>query len=642
MRGLRWLILVAIAAILGVVGLTYRLQQSALRRQAPPRPKQLDSNLSASLQGWHRVTTVPGQPCPTREVGAGSFSQSKDNSSVVLNGVELKLYKKDCGAFDLVRSAKAIYYTADQKLYSEGDVEITLGHPVEGTPTRKPVVIRTSGVTVESVTGKATTDRPTQFEFQNGSGSCVGAAYDPTLREVHMNNQVEINWQAPGPHARPMKVESNHVIYKEAQSEIWLPEQGKLTRQSTVIETGPAVVALQDDVIRRIDAQKAHGTETYPDRRVEYRANDLWVHMNEAGVVQKIEGQGDPRLVSTTATGETTVSGDRVDMDFAEANGDSTLTKALATGHAAIESKPKTGEETRVLRSETIELKMRPGGREIETVETRAPGTLEFLPNRPVQHYRKLEGDGIWMVYGPQNRIESFRATNARTRTEPTEEERKRKREASLTASRNLKAYFDPKTSQMLRLEQWDDFTYEEGERRARAAHATLEQTTNLVLLDKQARVWDSTGSTSADRIRMDQRTGTFVANGNVNSSRLPEKDQKKAGSGALSGDQPLQAIAQSMTSRNRERLVHYEGNVVLWQGANRIHARQVDIDRGARTLVADGSVVSQFVDEQKSEGARGRGGEGETRRRGDTATRRKHFPQPPFPIPQSPLSELV
>ncbi len=47
-----------------------------------------------------------------------------------------------------------------------------------------------------------------------------------------------------------------------------------------------------------------------------------------------------------------------------------------------------------------------------------------------------------------------------------------------------------------------------------------------------------------------------------------------------LSGDEPLQATARKMDSRNRNRLIHYEGGVQMWQGANRIQADVVDVDR--------------------------------------------------------------
>ncbi len=74
--------------------------------------------------------------------------------------------------------------------------------------------------------------------------------------------------------------------------------------------------------------------------------------------------------------------------------------------------------ETRVLRSEVIHLNMRPGGKDIDTVETDGAGTVDFLPNRAGQPKRFMQGDRIWIAYGAENRIQSFRAVNASTRTD--------------------------------------------------------------------------------------------------------------------------------------------------------------------------------------------------------------------------------
>jgi lipopolysaccharide export system protein LptA len=254
--------------------------------------------------------------------------------------------------------------------------------------------------------------------------------------------------------------------------------------------------------------------------------------------------------------------------------------------------------ETHVLRSEFIGMKMRPGGHEIEIVAAPGPGKLEFLPNLPAQHHRTLDGKDLFIGYGPRNRIESFRATDVRTQTDPTAEERRRNRALSVTTSRELLARFDPQTGGLSSIEQRGDFTYEEGGRKARAANASLDSGQNIILLETSARVWDATSSTSAGRIRLDQRTGDFTAEGAVNSSRLPDKDQKK-NSEMLSGDAPLQAQARRMDSTSRNRIIHYEGGVVMWQGANRIQAGVIDLDRDKRVLVADGNVATNLWEEK-------------------------------------------
>jgi lipopolysaccharide export system protein LptA len=288
-------------------------------------------------------------------------------------------------------------------------------------------------------------------------------------------------------------------------------------------------------------------------------------------------------------------------MDFTESGDESVLTRAFAHQKTTLEAKPLPAAgrplpETRVLRSEIVEMLMRPGGREIATVETKAPGTLEFIPNRPVQRRRTLTGDHFFITYGARNQLESFKATNAETRSEPAAQDLSKNRAVAVTRSKSLEARFAPDTGQLATLEQWDDFTYEEGERKARAAHATLDQAANHVLLEKSARMWDAGGSTSADRIQLDQRTGDFTATGRVSSTRASEPKQNA--SEMLSGEEPLHAMAAKMTSAARNRRIVYEGEAVLWQGANRIQADRVEIDRDARTLLAAGHVVTQFLEQ--------------------------------------------
>ena len=153
----------------------------------------------------------------------------------------------------------------------------------------------------------------------------------------------------------------------------------------------------------------------------------------------------------------------------------------------------------------------------------------------------------------------------------------------------------------MSSIDQTGDFTYEEGDRKARAAKGSLDGDHNLIVLDTGARMGDASGTTTADRIRMDQRTGDFTAEGNVNSSRMPEKDKKK-NSEMLSGDEPLHAQARKMDSANHNKKLHYEGNVLMWQGANRIQADVVDLDRDKHTLIADGSVVTNLWEQPKDD----------------------------------------
>jgi lipopolysaccharide export system protein LptA len=252
---------------------------------------------------------------------------------------------------------------------------------------------------------------------------------------------------------------------------------------------------------------------------------------------------------------------------------------------------------------------MRPGGKEIEGVVSHVPATLEFLPSLPAQHHRVLEGREMLIAYAAENRIDSFKASDVKTFTDPNEEERSRNRTQSVTASRDMVAHFDPQSSRLVSMEQTGNFTYQEGDRKAHAAKASLDGKQNIITLDTSTAVSDSTGSTAADHIRMDQTTGDFTAEGNVNSIRLPDKDQNK-NSQMLSSDAPLHAQARRMEYTNprqeggkkSEGHTRYQGNAALWQGANRIEADVIDIDKDKHTLTAHGNVVSNLWEQAKDD----------------------------------------
>jgi lipopolysaccharide export system protein LptA len=317
--------------------------------------------------------------------------------------------------------------------------------------------------------------------------------------------------------------------------------------------------------------------------------------------VQKIIAQTNAHLQAVSDASETSVAAHHVEMNFEAKDGESTLSTVSGSGNAVVTSKPvpapkRQPGETHVLRSSIVEMKMRPGGKEIENVVVPGAGELEFLPNLPVQHHRTLHGDAMNIGYGPENRVQSFRANAVRTRTDPTADERKRnpKRVASITTSRTMSAEFDPKTGRLQSMEQAGDFTFDEGDRKARAAKATLDAQ-DVMFLETGASLSDSTGATSADRIRIDQRTGNLKAEGGVRSSKLPDKNPNKKSSEMLSSDEPLLAQAGKMETSNDNRKVRYDGGALMWQGANRIQAETIDLDRDKRILIADGKVVTNL-----------------------------------------------
>ena len=605
MRRTRRLILLLILAIAAAVGFIYIKQKTSLAKVAPPLPDSLPTGTSAKLKGW-TLTKDDGSRSVFR-IHARDMREISGGNRYELEGVDLRVFHKVNDAFDQVRSEKALFDKSDGVLYSEGDVEITLGVPAGDVPkpTGKLLVIKSSGVRYDSKTGKASTDRPAAFTFDRGEGSATGAEYDPTTGELRMFKNVSLTWQSLSAKGKTMHVEAGALVYKEKEQKVLLSPWSRLKRDTLTLDAADSTVFLNEGIIQLVDAQHAHGMDLDPKRRLDYAADQLRMNFDQDGIVKTITGENNAKLLSTSATASTNITADRVDMEFDTSGDSSTLEKATSRGKSVVESKPiprlnTQPQETKIMRSEVIEVKMKLGGQEIHTVETHTPGSLEFVPNTPGQKHRFLNGDRFWITYGAQNQIESFRAVTATTRTESEQVKGKPPIPPVITSSKDLLAEFEPKGGTLTKLEQWNDFRYEAGDRKARTDRALLEYANNSITLTGPAsRIWDPTGFTSADKILLNQKTGDFEALGNVMSMRVPEK--KKDASGMLSGDDPIQAKAARMTSTDDNLQIHYEGSAILWQGPNRLQADRIFIDRDNQQLEAHGNVVSQFLDKSNA-----------------------------------------
>src|SRR5215469_11612220 len=606
MRSVRWLLLVAIAVIAVAVFGTYRTQRRRAQANQRAVPPAVPLGTSANAFDWEWGESTPNGK-PSIEVHAKRQTVSQDSNRIQLQEVELQIFQKDGKKYDRVRCPEAEMTVSDKKLYAPGEAEITLDVPVKGDPPHPLTSIKAAGINFDSVSGHAVTDKHVSFHFDGGEGTSEGASYDPDSRTLHLDREVRVNMRGKDPQSAPMKVEAGELTYSEKEGVIHLGPWSRLTRADTVINAGASVVKLLDKKIDTVDAVDAKGVDKRSDRNLEYSAANIHVKYTPDHLMEKLNGAGNARLVSHGKGSDTTMLGDTVDLFFNTETGESELASAVAHGHGAIESKPAPDPkgatpDTKVMKSDILNLFMKPGGKDLSRVTTNTVGTLEFLPNQTARHRRLLKADQMDVAYGDKNEVQSFHAVNASTETYPSEEERKRKKtglETAYTSSKVMDASFDEK-GEIKTMKQTDNFRYSEGARKAQSDFATLDNATNVMNLENHARISDDTGTTIADHIQLQQSTGDFDAKGHVSTTRLP--DAKKTSSDMLDKDQPTQGIADHVISADRNHVIHYAGNAVLWQSSNRIQADKIDVDRDKKSIVADGSVVSQFLDENKKD----------------------------------------
>ena len=238
----------------------------------------------------------------------------------------------------------------------------------------------------------------------------------PTTLPSHTLNfthDVVMNLNGNGPNSKPMKVESEQLVWTETTGALLLMPWSRMTRDQTLVNAGLATVIIKDKHISWIDAANAHGTDQQPAKQIEYWADQIHVSYNDEHLMDKVTGTGHARMISRATGSQTTVTGNRVDLML---TGRSILSSASATGNGYLESKPAPdphGEtpDTKIIRADAFDLQMRPGGKDLERITTQAPGTLELLPNQSARRRRILKADRMVIFYGAKNEIQSFHTT---------------------------------------------------------------------------------------------------------------------------------------------------------------------------------------------------------------------------------------
>ena len=620
MKKLRVLLLLGVTTMLGAVVWDYLDSQSAEEETQAEQPTAIPSDVNSQATRW--AWSQSSGDRRKVEVVADSFRQARETFLFDLGGVELKIFHEDGATFDYIVTKAAQFDTRSETLFSEGEVRLSLGVPAEESDpwSSEYTKIRSSGVTFETRTGVATTERYTEYEFEGGVAHSVGVHYDSPHRYVRMESQVYVERFPGSPHRPALKIRSDELHYYEDGQRVHLVGDVSLERGSQQMQSTEAIVFMERGDIRRISASEAQGVEKQFGRTIRFRARRVDVFYSPLQTVEQVNGSGAAEVSSTTATSRITASGERIDLRYATPTGrnESVLRNAHIRDRAVVESVPvesvpheagDRGADIRRVRAAWIEVAMDKDGRDIQVLRTLAPGTLDLVPTDPRGRRRTLHARRMTAHYAADNRLRTLNAEgDVRVNNHPPmlPQPAEKPRAILKTWSDALMAEFDPLSGEIRRLQQWSGFRFDQGGRRGRSGEAEFNWQTNEIELRHEARVWESTGSVSADRIFLDENTRDFQAFGGVSSTHQESGGAAVSGGartgGPFSSEEPVYATADRMLSNRATGLLDYRGHARLWQGHNRIEADHIEIHRHSQTLSASGKAVS-FL--QPSEGKR-------------------------------------
>ena len=100
MRGTRWLILLAIAAILAGSLVLYRRDQRIAREHAPPKPELLGADMNRDALNYEAGQSTDGKT--NFSIKARKYRQIRDTPNYELEDLELKLVQRDQQHYDLI------------------------------------------------------------------------------------------------------------------------------------------------------------------------------------------------------------------------------------------------------------------------------------------------------------------------------------------------------------------------------------------------------------------------------------------------------------------------------------------------------------------------------------------------------------
>ena len=372
-----------------------------------------------------------------------------------------------------------------------------------------------------------------------------------------------------------MKVEAGELNYNEKDAVVHLGPWSRMTHGGALVNAGESTVKLNSDKkMETVDAVNAKGTDNRPGRQLEYSADNVHVHYVDGVAENQRHGQCEAHLARQRLRHHHVRQHGRPLLQYRKRR-QRTL-RCDCARQRPVESKPipdpkVATPDTKIMKSDVLDLHMRPGGKDLSRVNTDTPGTLEFVPNQTVRHRRILKrqrnGCRLWREERypvlPCHRRFHRNLPLRSGKAGPGKEGRQDPLPVAYTSSKIIDATFDEKV-EIKAMKQNGDFRYTEGVRKAQADYATLDQPKNVMDLENHSRISDDSGTTIADHIELQQSTGDFDARGHVSTTRLP--DQKKTTSDMLDKDEATQGMADHVISAERNHLIHYIGNAVLWQ----------------------------------------------------------------------------
>jgi lipopolysaccharide export system protein LptA len=155
-----------------------------------------------------------------------------------------------------------------------------------------------------------------------------------------------------------------------------------------------------------------------------------------------------------------------------------------------------------------------------------------------------------------------------------------------------LLATFDEVTHALKEVRQSGNYTFRDADRNASAQDSVYVAAAQGVTLTGRPQVWDAESRVRCERLYFDLRNDTAEGTGKVQSTHLETGDKMPDGQ----APDPTNVLADRMVAQRRSQLVHYEGSVRAWRGADVVESSSLDVNRMAKRLSSGSQVLTSHL----------------------------------------------
>jgi Uncharacterized protein conserved in bacteria len=505
------------------------------------------------------IETAGGNSKPTRIRSALAIYEKRADRFELKNGAEIVTIEDERPT--VVKAQNAVYEQSNGKIFLEGNAEITQAE---------------SYVKGDAMTAELYPNKKLKNAFAKGRAYLKQISAERTtevsageLNAFYAENQQIRNANAVG---------SANVVMTPARAQ----DYNKVTMFAPVAVR----LAFAENVLRQMQTEgRTSIVMTAPPNRADASNKKLTadtvktvLHANGRDLV-RAEAGGNAELYvepvrATQENYKTTITAPRFDCDFYEGNNARTCTAARKTKTVQEPMIPSQNRGVRNLTAEKLTANFNRNTQDIERLDAEGNAKFtEFDRTGIAGQMSFTQADGVVRLRGGEPTV-----WDSRARAKASEIDWDTRNDKSFLRGKVSTTYYSQKqTGGAMPFGEVSAPVYVTSDR------ADFDHRAETGVYYGNVRAWQENNYVRADTLTVNQKTRRMDGEGKVQS--LLYNAKRKEGDKEI--NQPVYAAADRMTYTDENRLLRYEGNVDIRQGADRIMSGVADIFLNERNEVA-------------------------------------------------------